>query len=146
MKRRGHITSFYIETLLLVLVFVAVLMVITQVFGLGKAESRRAGELTSAVTLAQNAAEAVSVSKNTSDLAAILDENDNVTFTDTIVEARYTSDMQPSPDGGMTVSIEWEPETLDAGTFISCRITVRTDRSDETIYTLDTGVYVKEGA
>ena len=62
MKVKKHITSFYIETLILVLVFVAVILTLAQVFGLAKKQSEEAKMLTAAVTVAQNAAEAFSVS------------------------------------------------------------------------------------
>ena len=78
MSQGNHNTSFYIETLLLILVFITVILLISQVFALGKNESGKAGMLTDAVTLAQNAAEAVSASSNVRELAELLDENGNV--------------------------------------------------------------------
>ena len=60
MKKNGHITAFYLETLLLIVVFIGIILILTQVFGLGRVQSVEAGRLTDAVILAQNAAEAVS--------------------------------------------------------------------------------------
>ena len=57
MKKNGHITGFYLETLLLIVVFIAIILVLTQVFGLAQVQSVRAKQLTEAVTLAGNAAE-----------------------------------------------------------------------------------------
>ena len=68
---KKHITSFYAETLILILVFVAVILTLTQVFGLAKKQSEEAKLLTSAVTLAQNAAEALSVSASDSGTASV---------------------------------------------------------------------------
>ena len=36
MKRNGQITAFYLETLLLIVVFIAIILVLTQVFGLAQ--------------------------------------------------------------------------------------------------------------
>ena len=52
MKKNGHITGFYLETLLLIVVFIAIILVLTQVFGLAQVQSVRAKQLTEAVTLA----------------------------------------------------------------------------------------------
>ena len=57
MKKGQSVTSFYVESLLLVVVFVCIRLALTSVFGLGRRESVKAGFLTSAVTLAQNAAD-----------------------------------------------------------------------------------------
>jgi len=45
-KGNGHITAFYLETLLMILVFVGVILVLTQFFGIGdKTPGRAAGQL-----------------------------------------------------------------------------------------------------
>lgn len=145
MKKKNTVTAFYIETLLLVAVFMAVILVITQVFGMGRIESDGAGALTDAVTLAQNAAEAVSVSKSAAEVAAVLDENGSASCTDNTVEARYAPDMTPSRDGEITVVIDWMPDDETDGAFVSCLITVFGDRGSEPVYSMRTGVYVREG-
>ena len=68
-----RVTSFYVETLILILVFVAVILALTQVFGLAKKQSEEARLLTSAVTLAQNAAEAFSAADSAESLRALLE-------------------------------------------------------------------------
>ena len=107
MKRKGHITAFYLETLLLILVFVAILLVLTSVFGMAKAQSSEAKLLTNAVTLAGNAAEAVSASDREDTLLALLNENENAeTMKDTIgVTARYDTEMRPDPDGKLRLDV-----------------------------------------
>ena len=62
MKKYSHITGFYLETLILITVFVSIILVLTQVFGLAQLQSTRARQLTGAVALAGNAAEEVSAS------------------------------------------------------------------------------------
>ena len=73
MKKNGQITAFYIEALLLIVVFLAIILVLTQVFGLARQQSIAAGQLTDAVTLAGNAAEAVSASADPDELFHLLD-------------------------------------------------------------------------
>ena len=58
MKKHSHITGFYLETLMLIVVFVLIILVLTQVFGLAQMQSTRAKHLNGAVVLAQTAAEA----------------------------------------------------------------------------------------
>ena len=55
MKQKAQTTSFYVETLLLIAVFVAIILGLTQIFGLAEAESSRSEQLTGAVMLAENA-------------------------------------------------------------------------------------------
>ena len=42
MKRNGQITAFYFETLLLIVVFLAIILVLTQVFGLARQQTAAA--------------------------------------------------------------------------------------------------------
>lgn len=143
MNKRQHITSFYLETLLLISVFIAIILVLTQVFGLGRAESGQAKLLTNSVSLAQNAAEAVSAAGGPDDLAALLDEGGNTSvLPDGSVEARYTADMRADPDGSVCVTITWQPD----GALVTSAITVRYGDSDEPIYELLTAVTLREGA
>ena len=72
-----RVTSFYVETLILIIVFVAVILALTQVFGLSKKQSEEAKLLTGAVTLAQNAAEAFSAADSAESLLSLLDEGGN---------------------------------------------------------------------
>ena len=64
MKKRGEITAFYVETLLMVLVMIGILLVLAKVFGLAKGESVRAKRLTEAVTLAASTAEVLSAEED----------------------------------------------------------------------------------
>lgn len=143
-RGKRHITSFYMETLLLIAVFIAIILVLTQVFGMGRAESGEARLLTSAVTLAQNAAEAVSAADSPSSLVWLLDENGNVFYENGVVEARYTVDMVPAANGALEVDITWTPEERERGTLVSGEITVRYRGADEPIYTLETAAYLQE--
>ena len=59
-KNNTHVAAFYADTLLLIVVFVGILILLVQVFGLGKQRSAEAKLLTTAVALAENTAEAAS--------------------------------------------------------------------------------------
>ena len=60
MKKKGQITAFYIETLILILVVIGILLMLTRVLGLSRQQSVQARRLTEAVTIAQSVAEASS--------------------------------------------------------------------------------------
>lgn len=57
MRRSRGGAAFYVETLLLVLFLLASLTVLVQILGAAKRTSREARELSTAVNIAQNAAE-----------------------------------------------------------------------------------------
>ena len=136
-----RVTSFYIETLILIVVFIAVILALTQVFGLAKKQSEEAKLLTGAVTLAQNAAEAFSAADSEETLFALLDEGGNADRRGGMVTASYGADMQPDPDGILRVEIERisaTPQTA-AGTI---RV-IRQDTGEE-IYSIETAAYFPE--
>jgi len=144
MKKR-QTTTFYIETLVLVAILIVVILVLTRVFGMGRARSQEARILTSAVSLAQNAAEAVSSSDSPQMLAQLLNEKDNAGYAeDAGVTARYDQEMQPDPDGAFCVQISWEPEEMMAGTLVNSTITVLHGQEAEPVYSIDTAVYLNE--
>ena len=146
MKKNGHITAFYVETLLLILVFIAIILVLTSIFGMAKAQSREARLLTNAVTLAGNAAEAVSASGSEEELLALLDERDNaVEMPDAVgVIASYDADMSPDPKGKLHLHVTWLPEKAEAGTMVRSTILAYWADQPEPVYRLDTAVFLKE--
>lgn len=142
MKKHAQITGFYLETLLLIVVFISIILVLTQVFGIGRAMSGRAELLTNAVCLAQNAAEAVSASETPEEVAALLNENGNARISEGCVEACYDRDMRPAPEApALRVLVTWEPA---ADGMIYSTITVT--NGGDPVYSLDTAVYVGEVA
>ena len=143
MKRHQHVTAFYLETLLLIAVFISIILVLTRVFGLGQSQSGQAKLLTNAVCLAQNAAEAVSASRDGDDLLAILNENGNAVRTDTGVLARYDRNMAPDPEGELRVDVTWTPENGDP-TLVRSGVSVLRGEGTDPVYTLDTAVYLGE--
>lgn len=81
MKKRGQITAFYIETLVMIVVMIGILLVLTQILGLSKRESVQARRLTEAVTIAQTAAEALAAEADLAEAAGIMGL-ENVTVTE----------------------------------------------------------------
>ena len=104
MKRKQHITAFYLETLLMIVVFISIILVLTRVFGRARLQSVEAKRLTAAVTLAQNTAEAVSASGSPQDLLDLLNEKNNAILqpadaaddtVSTVITALYDENLQP---------------------------------------------------
>ena len=134
--RQAHNTAFYIETLLMIVAFVAVILVLTRAFGEARRESARARELTDAVILAQNAAEAVSASEDLEDLARLLGNTQKT-------EVREGKLLAVSDDGYIT-EVSWEPSGEETGTLVSSTTAVRLAGTDDPIYALDTAVFLRE--
>ena len=146
MKRQSHITGFYLETLMLIVVFIAIILVLTQVFGLAQMQSVKAKQLTDAVVLAGNAAEAVSASKTADELLALLNENDNAfPMQDAAgVTARYDGDLLPERDGGYRVDVTWLPEETGTGTMVGSVVEVHCGEAEEPIFRLETEAFRPE--
>ena len=145
--KRQQLSSFYLEALLLLSAFVAMILVLTGVFGAARARSAEARRLTQAVTLAANAAEAVSAADSPEQAAVLLDEGGNVRVTANGLEADYLADGSPCPDGNgaLRLTVSWEPSAEDAALVVS-RIAVYAAREDTPVYTLETARYRKGAA
>ena len=153
MKKSGHITAFYVETLLLIVVFIAIILLLTQVFGLARRQSADARELTDAVALASNAAEALEAAGSPEELLALLDEAGNAVLYDpadhpdltgtlpqpegedsagegpaasptALITARFGEDHAPDPKGVYEVRVAWTPEASGTGTLVRGTIEV----------------------
>lgn len=148
MKRNGQITAFYFETLLLIVVFLAIILVLTQVFGLARQQTAAARQLTDAVMLAGNAAEAVSVSADPGELLALLNENGNAAERpdSSGVTVRYDDGKNPDPLGAYRVDVSWQPEKTEKGTMVTSVIQVLHGESEEPVYSLETASFREEGA
>ena len=140
MKKHSHITGFYLETLMLIVVFVLIILVLTQVFGLAQMQSTSAKQLNGAVILAQNALEAVSASETLEDLLTLLNDNDNAVFmADTAgVTACYDSDLNPDAEGNYRVDVTWLPEETENGILVHSVAEVRCDDTEAPVYRLET--------
>ena len=126
---KKQITSFYLESLLLVVLFTAILLVLMSVFSGAKVQSVQAERLTQAVLLAENAAEALAGSDSEESLQALLNENDNTRLDGNVLIVSHD---------GYEVNI-----TLDrSGAMLYGDI--RVTRNGQEIYALETAVCVRE--
>ena len=137
--KRNELTSFYLEALLLVAAFVAMILVLTGVFGTARARSASAKQLTQAVTLASDAAEAVSASESLEQAAVLLDEGGNVRLSDGVLKADYLSDGTPclTGKGDLTLTVVTEPSAEDP-LLLQSRIEVFAAGFESPVFTLET--------
>lgn len=147
MKKSTQFTAFYLEVLLLSVGLILIVLVLTQVFALGRRESAAARELSDAVILAQNAAEAVSASESAETLCALLNEANNARITDGMIEAGYNADRTPN---ATRAPVYWLRVSWKEGEDGLVRSTITVQRGDlpagKIVYTLETAVYHKEAA
>ncbi len=145
--KRHQITAFYMETLLLIVVFVGVILLLTRVFGFGKLESQSAKLLTNSVCLAENAAEAVSASESPEQLLELLDTCGNASSAEENgirrIRVTYDADMTPDPGGKLCLDVTWEPNASASGVLVNSVITAVYEGTEEPIYTLKTAVFLR---
>ena len=141
MKSKPHMTAFYIETLLMILVFVGIILSLTQVFGASRNESADAKTLTSAVCLAQNAAEAFAAAEKPEDLTVILDKDNkgHLQLDAEGLTGSYRTDMTPDPEGLLKLHMTWQ----ERDDLLYAQIEIL--QADQSIYTLETAGAGKEG-
>ena len=130
MKKGQSVTAFYVESLLLILVFVGILLALTQIFGLSRRESVQAKLLTNAVTLAQNAAD------------DFLSGRDQLPREEGDDGRRYTADMAPDPDGRLLVRVQWAKQADMLEGTVS--VYDEQEQQSEPLFTLPLARYVGE--
>lgn len=148
MKKKGHITAFYMEMLVLTAVFIIVILILTQVFALSRGQSAKAKTLTDSVCLAENAAELMAGAGGEDAFLALLGKAGNVQVSEEgghkRFQARYDGDMNPAPGGDFLVDVEWIPQAgSEAGNFVKGVITVYWGQDPEPVYILETGVLLR---
>ena len=143
MKSKPHMTAFYIEALLMILVFGGIILSLTQVFGASRNESADAKTLTSAVCLAQNAAEAFAAAEKPEDLISILDKESKghvqLGGAAEDLTGSYRTDMTPDPEGLLKLHMTWQ----ERDDLLYAQIEIL--QADQSIYTLETAGAGKEG-
>ncbi len=133
MNSHRQMTTFYVETLVLIMVFIVIILVLTQIFGMARTESAHARDLTNAVILASNAAERFSAADTVEELLELTD-NGNSSLYGAVLTARYDHGLQPDPDGIYTVRTVWKQE--DA--LMYATITVSVSGDEKPVYKLST--------
>lgn len=138
--------AFYIETLALLTVFTAVIVVLVNSFFSAGRLSRKATVLSKAVHLAESAAEMVSSSESGDMLFGLLDENGNASVLETadgvsgsVYRAKYDEDLVPAADGIFYVDVSWAPEE---GGLVRSTIDVYSGDGTEPVYALELAAYV----
>ena len=109
MRKASQVTAFYVEVLILTVGMILIVLVLTQVFALGRMQSASAEELTDAVCLAQNAAEAVASSRSPEELLQTLGEDGNCGYDESasppVVWAAYDTQMRPDAQGAILLCV-----------------------------------------
>lgn len=138
MRDRHRITAFYMEMLLLVMVFTGVIVILSGVFATAKEQSSKARSLNGAVRLAENAAEIVAGTDDRSEMVDLLGGDNSAAchLESKKLMARYNGDMKPDPEGGFLVVIAWD----DKEDLVDYSITV-TWQDGEPVYKLETSVF-----
>ena len=140
----NHGTAFVLETLLMTCIMIGVVLLLTRSIAAAGSKSTEAAQLTNAVCLAENAAEAFSVSPHSEGMAELLNVSENACADGNQVTAFYSEDLEPLKDGSYRVLVEINEEKGRAGNYITAHITV--DIDGKSYYSLDTAVYEQEGA
>ncbi len=141
MRKKQHITAFYMELLGMIAVFAAVILTLTQVFALSKEQSSEARVLTRAVRLAENTAELFSGSESPEEFLRLLGEESSHWLEEgKVLEARFDSRMTASSQGDFRVTATWDREEG----LVKSRISVYWQEEAGPVYTLDTAVFLKE--
>lgn len=135
MKQGKRMTAFYLETLLLVVAFAAVILVLIQCFAASERSRRQARELNNAVYLARNAAEAAAEAGDTAELLELL--GGNAVAEDSAMVLRYNETLEPDDGGIYQVRISWEMP-MDAGSTVRYDITVKNAETGAELFDLST--------
>ena len=136
--KQGRNISFYIEIVLMLIISVLAISVLANAFSKSDLKSRKAKQLSDAVTLAASGAEVFLASESEEDVLKTLNEKDNALAAGSDITATYNDDLQPDAKGKMKMTIHWD----DAGDFVNGTVTVF--YGEEKIYDLETG-FSKEG-
>lgn len=133
MSGRKKSAAFYLEAVLLVLFLLLILVVLVRMFGAARLAGRQAGTLSTAVQLADNAAQTVSASESESALAKLLCTPVQGAYT-----LHYDASGEPAqtlPQGGYDVRV---CVTKTAG---PAQIDIAVERGGQIVYSLQTKKY-----
>ena len=143
MKRQTR-AAFYVETLLLVSALVAVVLILAKCFSTAEQTRLRAGELTGAVHLTRNAAEAAAGAEAAEELAKMLSEDAPAVPTESGFRLYYDEDFRADPAGSLCLEISWDRRPQAGCGLVSYTIAVAHTDRDEEVYRLETAVYLGE--
>ena len=142
MRRSRGGAAFYVETLLLVLFLLASLTVLVQILGAAKRTSREARELSTAVNIAQNAAELFAASGSQEDFAALLGAEKTARGT---LRAAYDvqgGGTEDETQGAYVLEAVLDETPRQAGDMRTAHFVVTAADGDTVLYELDTQKYI----
>ena len=137
MKQKQNF-GFYMETIIMLLVFMVAIPNIVRVFTASYGTSRNAERLTDAVILASNGAELVLASHSPEEIMTVL-EDAGPKLEDTVITAHFDDNLEMSKDGPIEMKIDWQETEAD---FAHTVITI--SYSGKELYELETGRYLEE--
>ncbi len=143
MKKPTRI-AFYVETLLLIGALVAVAVILVRCFGVAEQTRVRAQELTNAVHLARNAAEAAAGAEDSEALGRLLTEK-TVTPSETGLFLTYNAELAPDPSGEFLLEIIWDKAPSPGCGLVNYTISVEHIGKGYEVYSMKTAVYLGEG-
>lgn len=142
MRRSRGGAAFYVETLLLVLFLLASLTVLVQILGAAKRTSREARELSTAVSIAQNAAELFAASGSQEDFAVLLGAEKTARGT---LRAAYDvqgGGTEDETQGAYVLEAVLDETPRQAGDMRTAHFVVTAADGDTVLYELDTQKYI----
>ena len=145
MNEKGHNTAFYIETLVMIIIFIVIILTLTKVFAIARTDSIGAQRLTDSVSVAQNTAEVVQASESRDELLSLLNDEGNAAVKNGKVTAFYNKEKKPDKDGEYKVTVTWLPDKAKKGRLVSSDIKVYYKEAKKPLYSMSTKVYVKGG-
>lgn len=152
-NKHAHVTAFYLETLLMILVFVAVILMLTQVFGGSRKLSAEAGYLSDAATISESISAAVRASGDEEELIEILNGTAGTEAAALLdgaavptVQVRFGEDLAPAADGPYEATVTWEVTAGTRGDYVDSTITIYRDGTKDPILTTKTGTYTGKPA
>ena len=134
-------TAFYVESLLLVGCFIAVILIVTSVFGKSRAMSEEAKILTSSVMVSENAAEIFQSHPDEAFMRELLDE-ENLSESENGFALRYDAEGKPDALG----TIELRISVSDgSGTLRNLCVTAVKHETGKEIFRIETSAASRKG-
>ncbi len=138
MKQNRHF-SFYMEVMIMLVVFIAVIVNLSRVFTLSRRQSWQARQLSDAVILASSGAEICASCRSEEELLELL-QDAGAKRSDAGITASFNDRFEMDPSGEMIMEIGWLPE---GEKFVETPISISCNGTE--IYTLNTGHYLGGG-
>lgn len=141
MKRKKS-RAFYLETLVLALVLLAVLTVLAQLFAAAQRGSLAARRLTGATRIARNVSEAFAASGDWQDLGSLVAGEAGLPWEKDEAVLAVDEDGAAQKDGPYTLALRRSEAPAGAGRLAELTIEVRAGAGGEAVYTLTVQKYL----